>query len=712
MAVFRTFTRNLVWCLLALALALGASTAASCAPLPSYTFDFYGSPLPAAQAYTVETVIDAFSLGIGSLREPRDLAVSKSGEIFVADTGNNRILRLDSSFKLIQVIDGFTAEGVWHSFSSPVSLYVTERDRLYIADRDNARLVELTTAGNFVRIIGPPQTDLKGVLPEDFNYRPFKVAVDQGGRIYVLADGIYEGLIEFDVDGNFRGYLGAPLVRPTILERFWAQIATREQRSRMALFLPTEYSAVDLDERGFLYVTEHNQIRRLNPSGTDVLRRNGFFEPIGDVPAAEEYTLSETIRASSFVDIVARENGLYSVLDRQRGRVFTYESEGHLLYVFGGLGTTRDTLRVPAALDVLGDKILVADRGGGRILVFGPTLYGQLIHAAIDHYQKGDYDRSAELWAEVLEHNFNLDMAYTGIGTALLRQDRFGEAMSNFRLGNNRPQYSTAFGLYRREVMAQSFGKVMAGLFALALAIVVWVRLRPRLQSAQPLGEEIGEVAAARFVPVRRPQSFWTSLAYAKHVIFHPFDGFWDLKHEKRGTMGAALAILGMVALTYVVMRQYTGFIFNPRDLSQLNVVVEVISVLVPFFLWAVVNWALTTLMDGKGTLKDIIIATGYALAPFVLVNLPLTVISNYLTLQEGTFYYFTGIIGALWTAGLVFIGTMTIHDYDTGKNFWTCLLTIVGIGIVLFLGLLFVNVLNVVAGFVSSLYAELVLRL
>ena len=105
-----------------------------------------------------------------------------------------------------------------------MSLYVTERDRLYIADRDNARLVELTTAGNFVRIIGPPQTDLKGVLPEDFNYRPFKVAVDQGGRIYVLADGIYEGLIEFDVDGNFRGYLGAPLVRPTILERFWARL--------------------------------------------------------------------------------------------------------------------------------------------------------------------------------------------------------------------------------------------------------------------------------------------------------------------------------------------------------------------------------------------------------------------------------------------------------------------------------------------------------
>ncbi|WP_461360845.1 NHL repeat-containing protein, partial [Candidatus Darwinibacter acetoxidans] len=226
------------------------------APYASYTYDFYGNAVPAPQAYTAQGIIDGASLGISPLREPRDLAVSPGGEIYIADTGNNRILRLSSSFELIQVIDGFWRESGWDTFSAPVALYITERGRLYVADRDNARLVELTADGTFVRIIGPPQADLKGTLPENFNYRPFKVAVDQGGRIYVLADGIYEGLLEFDVDGNFRGFLGAPLVRPTILERFWAKLATREQRKRMVLFLPTEYTTVDLDERGFLYVAE------------------------------------------------------------------------------------------------------------------------------------------------------------------------------------------------------------------------------------------------------------------------------------------------------------------------------------------------------------------------------------------------------------------------------------------------------------------------
>jgi len=690
---------------------LGGGQLAFAAPYASYTYDFYGNPVPAAQAYIAQSIIDGSALGTSPLREPRDIAVSTTGEVFIADTGNHRILKLDQSLELSQVIDGFVKDGVKQNFSSPIALYVTEQERLYIADRDNSRLVELTTFGDFVRIIGSPQTDLRGALPENFNYRPFQVAVDQGGRIYVLADGIYEGLLEFDVDGNFRGFLGAPLVRPTILERFWAQIATQEQRGQMALFLPTEYSTVDLDERGFLYVAENNQIRRLNPSGTDVIRKNGFFHPIGDVPTAREYRITDDVRSSAFIDIVARSNGLYSVLDRQRGRVFTYESDGHLLYVFGGLGNTTASLRVPVALDVLDDTILIVDRGANRVVVYEPTAYARLIHAAIGEYQGGNYEQSAELWGEVLQYNLNYDMAYTGIGTALLRQEHFAEAMANFRLGNNREQYSKAFGLYRGEVMAQNFGKVMSGIFIILGVAFIWVKLRPKLLTAQG-GVTHSEAAASRFVAVKNPQGYLTSLRYAKHVIFHPYDGFWDLKHEKRGTMGAALTIVGMVSLTYIVMRQYTGFIFNPRDLSQLNVLIELVSVLVPFFLWAVVNWALTTLMDGKGTLTDIIITTAYGLVPFVVINLPLTFVSNYLTLEEGTFYYFIGIIGALWTIALVFIGMMTIHDYDTRKNFWTCLLTVVGIGIVLFISLLFVHVINVVAGFVSSVYVELVLRL
>ena len=119
------------------------------------------------------------------------------------------------------------------------------------------------------------------------------------------------------------------------------------------------------------------------------------------------------------------------------------------------------------------------------------------------------------------------------------------------------------------------------------------------------------------------------SLRYSLYLIFHPFDGFWDLKHEKRGNIKTALIIFAMVGVTFILRRQLTGFILNEVKLRELNVIVEILSIVVPFFLWCVANWCLTTLMDGEGSFKDIVITSAYALVPLVLINIPLIVFSN-----------------------------------------------------------------------------------
>lgn len=119
-------------------------------------------------------------------------------------------------------------------------------------------------------------------MPEDFRYRPTKLVVDKASLMYVLCDDVYEGLLQFDRNGEFQGFIGAPKVRPNILDRIWKWLSTEEQQDRRALFLPTEYYNIDINERGFIYATvsstdvEEDAIRQLNPSGEDVLRRNGF----------------------------------------------------------------------------------------------------------------------------------------------------------------------------------------------------------------------------------------------------------------------------------------------------------------------------------------------------------------------------------------------------------------------------------------------------
>lgn len=194
-------------------------------------------------------------------------------------------------------------------------------------------------------------------------------------------------------------------------------------------------------------------------------------------------------------------------------------------------------------------------------------------------------------------------------------------------------------------------------------------------------------------------------------MIFHPLDGFWDLKRERRGSIQASLLFLFLTILTLALEKLGTAFLFNDNRLSQVNVLVDVITVLLVFTLWCVANWCTTSLMDGKGRMKDIVIAMGYALFPIVLIRLPLVLISHVIILDEGVFYSMFGFIAYAWAAALVFAGTMMTHEYTLGKTLFTCVITVIGMGIILFIGLLFFNVISEILTFISTVYKELRFR-
>lgn len=201
------------------------------------------------------------------------------------------------------------------------------------------------------------------------------------------------------------------------------------------------------------------------------------------------------------------------------------------------------------------------------------------------------------------------------------------------------------------------------------------------------------------------------TLSYAFYVIFHPLDGFWDLKREKRGSVGAAILFVILTIVTLAIEKLNTAFLFNPNRLSEVNVMVDIITVTLIFTLWCVANWCTTSLMDGKGKMCDIVTAMGYALVPIILLRLPMVLLSHVITQEEGAFYYIIGFISYAWAGILVFIGTMMTHEYTLGKNIFTCLITIVGMGIILFIGLMFFHVISEMIAFVSTIYKEIRFR-
>jgi hypothetical protein len=202
------------------------------------------------------------------------------------------------------------------------------------------------------------------------------------------------------------------------------------------------------------------------------------------------------------------------------------------------------------------------------------------------------------------------------------------------------------------------------------------------------------------------------SLKFSFYVIFHPFKGFWDLKHEKRGSMAAAMTFIVLLIITYILRRQYTGFIFNQNDPKELNVFVEIISVLLPFFLWVTANWCITTLMEGEGSYRDIVIATAYALVPLILINLPLIPLSRIINIEEGAFYYFFGSVSVLWTGILILAGASVTHQYTMTKTVFTSILSVVGMGLMIFIGLLVFSLLQQMISFVYTIYREIAFRL
>lgn len=201
------------------------------------------------------------------------------------------------------------------------------------------------------------------------------------------------------------------------------------------------------------------------------------------------------------------------------------------------------------------------------------------------------------------------------------------------------------------------------------------------------------------------------TLKYGFYVITHPFDGFWGLRRENKGSIPAAFTFVILTILTFTIEKQNTGFLFNLNRLSELNVLVDIITVLLIYVLWCVANWCTTSLMEGKGRMQDILIAVGYSLLPIVLLRLPMVAMSHMITSSEGSFYYVLGTISYLWAGFLIFTGTMVIHQYSVSKTIVTCVITVLGMAILMFIGLLFFNVIQQMVTFVVTIYRELRFR-
>jgi len=201
------------------------------------------------------------------------------------------------------------------------------------------------------------------------------------------------------------------------------------------------------------------------------------------------------------------------------------------------------------------------------------------------------------------------------------------------------------------------------------------------------------------------------TLKYSLYVSTHPLDGFWDLTHEKRGSIAAANIIVAAMVIVEVLTITLTSFQFIDINMEFFNAIIVFMRILLPIFLWTVANWSFTTLMDGKGKMSEIYMAVAYAMTPYVIINAVLIVISRVITFDESAVYTFLYWFSMLWTAVLILAGMMMVHDYSLGKTFLSSLLTIIGMGIIVFIFVVFFSLVSDAIAYFVSLYKEILFR-
>ena len=457
---------------------------ATTTPWQSYIYDYWGNAVPVPDSFVPHMVVRGQDLGIGAFSNPSYIFFhEESNEVFLVDTGNSRIVIMDSTMGLVDVIEELNNNGVPDSFNLPQGIFVNDMG-IYVADTHNNRILLIDRDGNVKMEVGRPATDL---IPGNIAWLPRRLTVDNAGRIYVIAIGVNLGLVELSPEGEFRNFKGANRVSVNLMQYIIRRyFSTAEQRARMILTLPTEFSGMAIDSYGFIYVTTQtvgvmsnvDAVRRLNARGDDILRRLGYTDIVGDLMMLEGQT-------SSFVDIAIDQNGVFSVLDNTFGRIFTYDNDGHLLDVFGGIGHRKGLLQSPVSLTYIGDKIAVVDNFMHNITVYRPTAYGLALRQATYWYYLGDYEMSAMYWQIVLDHNANSDLAYIGLGRIHMRNRDFVSAMEYFRFANARTHYSSAFGRHRRQVVQQYFPTVATTSLSAVILLVVSLKVRAKIKGYQ-----------------------------------------------------------------------------------------------------------------------------------------------------------------------------------------------------------------------------------
>lgn len=664
----------LAFLLLGLALALISAPADAAAPYTTWTLGPGGYLFQTQDAYTPLDQIDL------PVTNPDDMFYAPDGYLYIADTGSGRILKLDDQFEIV-------AELGQDHLQSPTGLFVDQDGTIYVADSGKNMVVILDAEGGLVNEFGRPTEPLFGA---NRSFLPRKIAVDARRNLYVISEGSVNGLVMLNTDGGFIGYFGANSAEMSFQMILQRMVLTREQLEQFIRNEAASPTNVTIDQQSLVYTIT---------SGTAPDRSIRKFTVSGS-------NLMESVFGSrTFRDIDTSENGLMVAVDAE-GAIYEYDLNGTLLFVFGAQDRGDQRLGLlsnPTAIERVGDSLYVLDKGKNAIIIYRVTEFAQRLHDGIRLYMEGFYAEARPYFEEMLDYNGLVIMAYQGIADAEYNADDYNAALQYYRYAEDRDGYSEAFWELRNAVLQRYLGSALFVVLGVWVAQGVFTRLERRRRWLDPLRRWW---AAAR--KIRLVDDF----VFLFRFIKQPVDSFYYIKHNQRGSLLFALIIYAWVLIVRVLTLYLTGFVFSPYSVSwQIQVETEIVYTLVPILLWNAANYLVATISDGEGSLRHVIIGSAYSLFPYALFTLPVTLLSNLLTLNEVFVYTFSMQLILFWCGVMLVIMVKEIHNYTVGETVRNLLTTLFTMAIFLLSAYILYVLFNQLFEFIQAIIQEVGLR-
>lgn len=191
---------------------------------------------------------------------PEGVAVDASGNVYVGDTFNN-LIRMIASNGTVSTLAGSGASGAANgtgtsaSFSSPAGVAVDASGNVYVADHGNNLIRKITPSGVVTTLAGSGSSGAANGTGTAASFSgPFGVSVDSSGNVYVADTG--NNLIR--------------LITPTgVVSTLAGSGATGSANGTGAVASFSSPQGVSVDSSGNVYVgdTYNNQIRKITPAG-------------------------------------------------------------------------------------------------------------------------------------------------------------------------------------------------------------------------------------------------------------------------------------------------------------------------------------------------------------------------------------------------------------------------------------------------------------